>query len=96
MGDIQLKWLSDDKGAFIIEEENERVAEMVFGIKEKNLTVYHTEVSEQLKGKGIAPLLLNALVAYAREQQLKVIPRCEYVHVQFKRHPEQYSDLWSA
>ena len=91
---IELK-LAGGKGAFVIEEAGERVAEMEIGIAGKNLTVYHTEVSEKLKGKGVALSLLSTLVAYAREHDLKVIALCPYVSIQFQRNQELYKDIWN-
>jgi uncharacterized protein len=95
MNDIVLKLEPNGKGAFVMEGDNNRMAEMVIGISGDNLTVYHTEVSEQLKGQGIATNLLTAMVTYAREHNLKVIALCPYVHAQFKRHLEQYADIWN-
>jgi len=95
MEEIKLKLNDLGRGAFVIEEGNERLAEMDLGIAGNNLTVYHTEVSEKLKGKGVAAQLLSKMVEYAREHQLKVIPLCAYVQAQFKRHPEQYQDIWN-
>jgi len=68
---------------------------MVIGIVANNLTVYHTEVSEKLKGQGVSTRLLATMVEYARAHNLKVIPLCPYVSAQFKRHPEQYGDVWN-
>jgi predicted GNAT family acetyltransferase len=95
MDDIQLKLNDVGRGAFVIEKGGERVAEMEIAIQNGNLTVYHTEVAEALKGKGIASNLLFTMVAYARENKLKVVPLCPYVLAQFKRHPEQYEDIWN-
>ena len=82
------------KGAFVIEDNGERVAEMAFSIDKENLTVFHTEVSDKLQGQGVAGKLLDTMVNYARTNKLKVIPLCAYVSVQFKRHAEQYQDIW--
>lgn len=95
MTDIELKLEANGKGAFVIEDGNERVAEMAIGIAGANLTVFHTEVSEKLKGQGVASRLLSAMVSYAREHKLKVIALCPYVAAQFKRHSEQYADIWN-
>ena len=92
---IELKLDDTGKGAFVIEEAGERLAEMVVAISGDNLTVFHTEVSEKLKGQGIASQLLAAMVNYARLHQKKIIPLCPYVNAQFKRHPEQYDDIWN-
>ena len=95
MNDIKLKLESNGKGAFVIEDDSERVAEMAIGISDGNLTVYHTEVSEKLKGQGVAKKLLANMVEYVRANKLKVIALCPFVNAQFKRHPEQYADIWN-
>lgn len=94
MVDIQLKLNDQGHGAFVLENEGERLAEMEVGIRDGKMTVYHTEVAEVLKGQGIATKLLTEMVNYARQKKLKVIPLCPFVHAQFKRHPEQYNDIW--
>jgi uncharacterized protein len=95
MSEIELKLDSNGKGAFVIGEGNDRVAEMAIGISGGNMTVFHTEVSDKLKGQGVAAKLLSTMVQYARDNNLKVIALCPYVSAQFKRHPEQYQDIWN-
>ena len=95
MEEIQLLLDDTGKGAFVIEDNNERVAEMQVAIKGSNLTVFHTEVSPKLQGQGVAARLLAHMVAYARQHGLKVIALCPYVGAQFKRRPEQYTDIWN-
>jgi predicted GNAT family acetyltransferase len=95
MADIELKLSNTGRGAFIIEEAGEQLAEMAISIAGDNLTVYHTEVSDKLKGHGIGSQLLERMVNYARDNKLKVIPLCPFVHAQFKRHPEKYADIWN-
>ncbi|HTF19774.1 MAG TPA: GNAT family N-acetyltransferase [Chryseolinea sp.] len=94
MSTIQLKLNDQKRGAFFIEEGDERLAEMVIAISDQRLIVYHTEVSEKLRGQGIAGKLLDQMVVYARSNGLKVVPLCPYVHAQFKRHAELYKDIW--
>lgn len=94
MGEIQLKLDQRGRGAFYIEESNEILGEMVVGFSETTLTVYHTEVDPKLEGKGFAKKMLEKMVAYAREKKLQVIPLCSYVHTYFKRHANDYSDIW--
>lgn len=93
--EVVLKLEGNGRGAFVVEVGGERLAEMVIGIMGSNLTVYHTEVSEKLKGQGVAAQLLSTMVAYARAQQLKVIALCPYVNAQFKRHASEYQDIWN-
>jgi uncharacterized protein len=93
--EVQFKIDDSGKGAFFIEEDGKRVAEMVISVSGSNLTVYHTEVSESLKGKGVSTELLETMVKYVRDNNLKVIPLCPYVNVQFRRHPGKYDDIWN-
>lgn len=95
MNDIELKLNANGRGAFVIEENGERLAEMEVAIQKENLIVYHTEVHERLKNLGIGAKLLRQMVAYARDHHLKVVPLCPFVNVQFRRHPEQYEDVWN-
>jgi uncharacterized protein len=48
----------------------------------------HTEVPGALAGRGIAAALVEAALAYAREQGLKVRPLCSYVARYMQRHTE--------
>lgn len=52
----------------------------------------HTFVPPAMRGQGIAQLLVEALVADAREQGFRIVPRCSYVEALFRRHPE-WADL---
>lgn len=93
MDEVQLKLNEKGEGAFYIPDGEEQLGEMVIGIKKDILTVYHTEVLEKAEGKGFAKKLLSAMVDYARKNSLKVIPLCPYVHLQFRRHPDDYADI---
>ena len=95
MNEIEFKPEGNGKGAFVIEEGNDRIAEMAVGISGNNMTVFHTQVADKLKGKGVAAKLLSTMVQYARDKNLKVIALCPYVNAQFKRNPEMYQDIWN-
>ena len=94
MEDVQLKLDEKGHGVFYISNDGEHLAEMEVGISGDHLTVYHTEVVPKAEGKGLAKKLLAAMVEHARHHSLKVTPLCPYVHAQFKRHPEDYADVW--
>ncbi len=67
------------KGAFFIEEGGERLSELRYFTSAPNvITVFHTEVSEKLRGKGIGQDLIAAVVNFARENKLKIKPACPY------------------
>jgi uncharacterized protein len=52
----------------------------------------HTEVDPSERGKGIARQLVERLVADARAEDARILPRCSYVRSRFDAHPE-WSDL---
>ena len=95
MATIKLELNDNGRGNFLLMEGAEQLGEMEISIKGDNLTVYHTEVLPKAEGKGYAKMLLDTMVDYVRKNGLKVIPLCPYVHAQFKRHPEEYADIWN-
>ncbi|MFW0718738.1 GNAT family N-acetyltransferase [Pedobacter sp. N23S346] len=95
MAKVKLNIQEGEPSSFDLYDEDGKVGEMIFDIQGKDLTVYHTEIEPEKEGKGYAKMLLDAMVAYTRKNELMVIPMCPYVHVQFKRHEELYQDIWN-
>jgi predicted GNAT family acetyltransferase len=52
----------------------------------------HTEVPEELEGRGYGTALARAALEHARREQLRVVPRCPFVRSFMERHPE-YAEL---
>jgi len=94
MDEVVVRLNPKNHGAFYLMHDGEQAGEMVIGIADGALTAYHTEILPQFEGKGLAKILFDGVVAYAREHQLKIKPLCAYVHMQFKRHPDEYADVW--
>jgi len=76
-----------NKGAFIIQENHQRLAEMTYSRTDKQMIIEHTEVSDVLKGKGIGKQLVTAAVEFARENHITI-----YAKSIFERTPE-FSDV---
>ena len=51
----------------------------------------HTEVPEELEGQGVASQLIRTALDHAREQNLEVVPNCQFVAAYIRRHPEYQS-----
>ncbi len=94
MEEIQLDLNEHKRGAFTYKIDEKAIGRMEIGIKDNDLAVYHTEVEPEAEGKGIAKKLLETMVSYARQHNMKVIALCPYVHAQFQRHPNDYNDIW--
>jgi len=52
----------------------------------------HTIVPQALGGRGIGSALVKQALAYARENDKKVVPQCSFVSAYISKHPE-YQDL---
>lgn len=68
------------------------LASLKYSIDDNVLTIWHTNVSEELKGQGVGQALVATVVTYARDHQLKVYPVCTYAKAQFDKHPD-YLDV---
>lgn len=80
---------TETKGSFYIELDSKVVGEMTYSIANPLLIIIdHTEVGEELKGKGAGAQMLNALVEYARANSIKVIPLCPFAKSMFEKKEE--------
>ena len=78
----------DHRGAFFIDQDGRRVAEMTYTRASDSLVIIdHTEVDPSLGGQGVGRRLLDAAVRWARETHTKVIATCPYASAQFARDP---------
>jgi len=77
------------KGAFIIKENTERLAEMTYSKAGDSLIIIdHTDVSDKLRGKGAGKELVLAAVEFARENNIKILPLCPFAKSVFDKTPE--------
>ena len=79
-------------GAFFIEREGKRVAELTYRMMGGDAMVDHTWVDPGSRGGGEARSLVAAVVDWARQEHLKLVPACSYVRSVFDKTPE-YGDV---
>ncbi len=76
------------RGAFIIEQDGRRVAEMTYSRTSDSLVIIdHTEVAPSLGGQGVGRQLLDAAVLWARGTGTKVLSTCPFASAQFAKDP---------
>ncbi len=64
------------------------VAKIEFNRKENKIYLIHTEVPQELGGKGIASALVKAVLEDIEKKNLTLIPKCPFVAGYLERHPE--------
>lgn len=85
---------SGEKIIFYIEEGNVRIAEIFNHLRGTDrIIIEHTEVSDSLRGKGVGKKMVDHVVAYAREHQLKIVPMCSFARSVFERFKDKYVDV---
>lgn len=84
---------TEGKGMFYIEKDGDIVAELTYTMNDNNvMTLDHSETEPEYTGQGFASGLVKHSVEYARENNLKIDPLCEYAAKQFERH-EEYQEV---
>ncbi len=77
------------KGAFFIENDGQRLAEMTLSFAGDQLVIIdHTDVDDSLRGTGAGKALVEAAVAWARENGKKFIPLCPFAKSVFDKNAE--------
>jgi predicted GNAT family acetyltransferase len=80
------------RGAFFIERDGRRVAELTYSLDDGAAVVDHTWVDPALRGGSFARRLVDAVVQWARAGRIRLVPTCSYVRVVIARTPE-YADV---
>lgn len=57
------------------------------------LTLTHTEVGDELEGKGVGSALAKEALAHADNENLTVVPECRFVAGWLDRHPDRAAEL---
>lgn len=81
----------EDQGFYVYGENKEILAQLDYRRINNILITDHTEVSESLKGQGIAGKLFDKVVEYAREKKYKINPVCSYIARKMEK--DEYNDL---
>ena len=80
---------TDSKGAFYLERDGERLAEMTYSkAGEGMIIIDHTQVDDALRGEGVGKKLVEKGVAFARENDLKILPLCPFAKALIDKTPE--------
>lgn len=81
---------------FSLKIDGHEVARMLIIITPGLLKAGHTGVDLSQRKNGYGKRLVDAVVAYARQNNLKIIPECGFVAMLFNKYPERYADVRGA
>lgn len=85
------------KGSFKAFENDEEVGILDYTQDQNNTMILnHTEVSPAHEGKGIGKKLVMESAAFARQHNLKILPRCSYAEKVFERTAEIQDVLYQS
>lgn len=80
---------SGSKGRFFMDEGKDVKAEVTYTIANTNLIIIdHTDVSDELRGKGVGVKLLDSEVGYFKSHDIKIIPLCPFAKSDFIKNHE--------
>ncbi len=85
---------TNTKGAFFIEENGERVAELTYTKNgDYRIILDHTGVNKSHEGLGLGKKLVYHAVNYARAHNLKILPLCPFARIIFRKNKEEFADV---
>lgn len=80
------------RGAFFIERDGTRLAEMTYSVGGAIAIIDHTDVDGALRGTGTGARLVEAAVAWARAERMQLMPLCPFAKSVFEKNPA-YGDV---
>ena len=78
---------------FSLMVEGREVGRMMINITAGILKAGHTGVDISQRHNGYGRKLVDAVVEYARNNDMKVIPDCGFVAMMFNKYTERYGDI---
>ena len=83
---------SGHRGAFFLERDGERLAQMTYTVAGSRVIIDHTDVDDRLRGTGTGRKLVEAAVQWARMENARLMPLCPYAKSVFDKTPD-YADV---
>jgi predicted GNAT family acetyltransferase len=81
--------VKDEAGHRFVLEIDGHEAELVYKLRGDRLVLIHTGVPDELGGRGLGGVLVQAAIDRAAAEGLTVIPECPFARSWLEKHPEQ-------
>jgi predicted GNAT family acetyltransferase len=73
--------------------EDGHLAELVYHVHGDRLTLIHTEVPDELGGRGLGGVLVQAALARAARDHLTIVPSCPFARGWLEKHRDAIGDV---
>ena len=73
---------------FEMETDGKRSVIVYENVDDETLALVHTEVDPSLEGQGVGSKLVEGVLQYIEQNNLKIVSLCPFVSVYLKRHPD--------
>lgn len=73
--------------------EDGHLAELLYHVHGDRLTLIHTEVPEELGGRGLGGALVRAALARAARDHLTIVPSCPFARRWLREHPDEVGEV---
>ena len=84
----------ENRGMFYVQVDEDIVARMTYMQPDvETIIVEHTDVDDEVRHENVGYEMVHAVVQYARNHHLKVMPMCPFVKAVFDKKPE-YQDVF--
>ena len=77
-----------DQGRFELVVDGQ-MAEMVYRLQGERLVLVHTDVPDELGGRGLGGLLVQAAVEQAEAEGYVIVPECAFARGWLEKHPDE-------
>ncbi|WP_099975157.1 MULTISPECIES: GNAT family N-acetyltransferase [Lactobacillaceae] len=86
--------LKQDELRYFFEDDGELIGEIDFTyVNDHTISINHTVVDPAYRGQGLAMQLLDKVIQFSRENDLKIIPICPFAKRKIKEDPELHDVL---
>lgn len=81
-----------DEERFVLIEDG-HTAELVYHLNGDRFVLIHTEVPDELGGRGLGGVLVRAALERAKRDGLTIVPNCPFARSWLEKHPDEIGDV---
>lgn len=89
-----MNWQYEKNRIYALDDKKELLAEITFVSKSENeVVIDHTYVNPSLRGQGVAGKMMEVMMSYIQENNLKTTATCSYADSWLEKNKERFQEL---